>query len=65
MAKGRGAGPGALSPAGWAVWMAWLAWTLLGIAAVWTFAAERSVRAALLSLSLFGLVSAISVLLVF
>jgi ferredoxin len=60
-----GAGAGALGPAGWAVYLVWLAWTLLGIAVVWTFAAERSFRAALLSLAVLGLVSALAGLLLF
>jgi len=53
------AGQGApLTPARWAGYLVWLAWTLLGTAAVWTFLAERTVRPALIALTVFGLVSA-------
>lgn len=64
-AVGAGAGAGALSPAGWAFYLAWLTWTFLGTAVVWTFAAERTFRAALLSLGVFGAVSVLAGLLVF
>jgi len=53
-----GGGVGSLGPGAWAGYLVWLAWTLLGVAAVWTFLAERTVRPALVALAVFGAVSA-------
>lgn len=41
----------------WFLYLAWLAWTLLGVAVVWTFAAERSIRPAAVSAAIFGAAS--------
>jgi len=49
----------------WLAYVAWLAWTLLGVAAVWTFLAERTLRPALVALVIFGAVSALLALAAF
>ena len=57
---GAGAGgPSDLDRLGWLTYEIWLGVTLLGIAAVWTFLAERTVRPALVALAVFGVVSAV------
>ena len=57
---GAGAGgPSTLNPGGWGGYFIWLNWTLLGIASVWTFLAERTVRPALVALGIFGAVSVV------
>ncbi len=43
----------------WVGYLAWLLWTLLGIALVWTFIAERQPRAARVGTLVFGGTSAI------
>jgi ferredoxin len=57
---GAASGPHARSLSGWLLYLAWLGWTLLGVAVVWTFAAERTARPALVSLAFFGLLSALA-----
>jgi ferredoxin len=56
---GGAGGPSPLSGGEWLLYGAWLAWTVLGVAAVWTFLAERTVRPAIVSLGLFGAVAAV------
>jgi hypothetical protein len=51
-------GPSPLSGGLWLLYGAWLAWTILGVATVWTFLAERSVRPAIVAFVAFGAVSA-------
>ena len=52
-------GSSTLNPGGWGGYSIWLSWTLLGIATVWTFLAERTVRPALIALGIFGAVSVV------
>jgi reductive dehalogenase len=52
---GAGAGgPSRMPAGGWGVYSLWLCWTIFGIAAVWTFLAERSIRPALTALVFFA-----------
>jgi len=55
---GAGAGgPANVGSGGWGGYSLWMWWTLLGVATVWTFLAERTPRPALVALALFGAVS--------
>ena len=59
---GAASGPagvaGSLGPVAWVGYLAWLGWTLLGVATVWTFLAERTARPALVAFVIFGVISA-------
>jgi len=55
---GTAAADGSLGAVAWLGYLIWLGWTLLGVAAVWTFLAERTARPALVALAVFGAVSA-------
>jgi hypothetical protein len=53
----------AMSTGRWTVYVLWLLWTLLGIAVVWTLAAERRPRAVGVGALFFGGVSAAAAIL--
>jgi hypothetical protein len=57
---GGAGGPSRLSGGEWLLYGAWLAWSILGVATVWTFLAERTVRPAIVSLVLFGSIAAVA-----
>lgn len=54
---GASLGEGGLGPGAWLVYSAWLGWTLLGVAVVWTFAAERERRASWIGAAFFSVTS--------